>query len=137
MINWEIELDFSSSKECTIISEISITHAEAENSNVNPPVQTREAIQTTGATFKTNNAKLYVPVLILSINNNIKFLENIKQDFKRTISWNKCRFEITTQRKKNNLDYLIDLIFRNVNRLLVFSFKNGNNDPTKHCFHEY
>ena len=33
------------------------------------------------------------------INDNIKFLENIKQVFKREISWNKYRSEITTQRK--------------------------------------
>ena len=36
-----------------------------------------------------NNAKLYVPVVILSINDNIKVLENTKQEFKRTISWKK------------------------------------------------
>ena len=35
--------------------------------------------QTTGATFQINNAKLYVPVVTLSINENVKFLENIKQ----------------------------------------------------------
>ena len=50
---------------------------------------------TTGATFQINNAKLYVPVITLSTNN-IKFLENIKQGSKRTISWNKYRSEITT-----------------------------------------
>ena len=33
-----------------------------------------------------NNAKLYIQVFTLSINDNIKFLENIKQEFKRTIS---------------------------------------------------
>ena len=41
LINCEIEVDLSYSKEC-IISEISITHADAENSNVNLSVQTRE-----------------------------------------------------------------------------------------------
>ena len=39
-------------------------------------------------------------VVTLSINDNIKFLENIKQRFKRAISWNDYRFEITTQPKK-------------------------------------
>ena len=62
----------------------------------------------TGATFQISNTKLYVPVVTLSIDDNIKFLENIKQEFKRTISWNKYRSEITTQPKNNNLDYLID-----------------------------
>ena len=70
--------------------------------------------------------KLYVPVVTLSIDDNIKFLENIKQGFKRRISWNKYRSEITSQTKNNNLDYLIDSTFRNINRLFVFSFKNGN-----------
>ena len=32
------------------------------------------------------DTKHYVPVVYLSINDNIEFLENIKQGFKRTIS---------------------------------------------------
>ena len=47
------------------------------------------AIQTTGAAFQINNAKPCVPVITLSVNDNIKFLENIKQGIKRTISWEK------------------------------------------------
>ena len=92
---------------------------------------------TTSATFQINNAKIYVPVVTFSVNDNIKFLENIKQVFKRTISWNKYRPEITTQTKNNNLDYLIDPTFRNINRLFVPSFKNGNDDPTRDSFDKY
>ena len=73
----------------------------------------------------------------MSVNDNIKFLENINQGFKRTISWNKYRSGITTQTKNNNLDYLIDPLFRNINRLFVLSFKNGNDDPTRNSFDEY
>ena len=40
---------------------------------VNPHVPTAEATQTTGVTFPINNAKLYAPVVTLSINYNIKF----------------------------------------------------------------
>ena len=61
------------------------------------------------------------------MNDNIKLLENLKQGFKRKISWNKYRFEITAQLKNNNLDYVIDSKFRNINRLLFLSFKNGGN----------
>ena len=50
------------------------------------------------------------------------------QVFKRTISWNKYRSEITTQPKNNNLDYLIDPAFKNINRLLALLLKNGNMD---------
>ena len=89
-----------------------------------------QQIQTTGAIFQINNAKLYVPVVTLSINDNIEFLEKIKQGFKRTTSWNKCRSEVTTQPKDNNLDYLADSAFKKINRLFALSYKNGNNDPT-------
>ena len=46
----------------------------------------------------------------------------------------KYRSEITTQTKSNNLDYLIDPTFRNINRLFVLSFRNGNDDPTRNSF---
>ena len=40
--------------------------------------------------------KLYIPVATL-INDNVTFLENIKQEFKRRVSWNKYRSEITAK----------------------------------------
>ena len=107
------------------------------NPDANPPLTAIATIQTTSATFQINNAKLYVPVVTLSKNDNIKLLENIKQGFKRTISWNKYRSEITTQPNNNNLDYLIDPIFRNIKRLFVLSFKNGKDDPTRNYFDKY
>ena len=83
------------------------------------------------------SAKRFVPIVTFSINNNIRFLENIKQRFKRKISWNEYRSEITTQAENNNLDYLIDPAFTDINRLFLLSFKNGNNDPTKDSFDKY
>ena len=85
------------------------------------------------------------------VNDNINFLENIKQLFKkkisclenirqlfqRTISWNKYRSEIRTQPKNNNLDYLIDPKFKNINRLFVLLFENGDDGPTRNYFDEY
>ena len=124
------------SKEC-VISEILIIPRIPRDPDADPPVLGMETIQTTSATFQINNAKLYVPVVTLSINDNIKFLENIKQGFKRTISWNKYRSEITTQPKNNNLDYMIRLTCRNTNRLFVLLFKNESNDPTSNSFEKY
>ena len=73
----------------------------------------------------------------LCLNDSIEFLENIKQGCRRTVSKNKFRAEITTQPKKNNLDYMIDPTFRNVNRFFIFSFKNGEDDPTRDAFDKY
>ena len=132
LTNCEIELDLLWSRYC-VISEISRTHAVPANS----PVPIVEATQTIEATFQINNAKLYVPAVTLSINDNIKFLENIKQGSKTTISWNKYISQITTKPNNNNLDYLIDPTFRNINRLPVLLFKNYDNDPTKGFFDKY
>ena len=83
------------------------------------------------------STKPYVSVVTLSVNDNIKFLENIKQGFKRTISWNKYRSEITTQPNNSNLDYLIDPTLWNINRLFLLSFKFGKNDPTRNSLVKY
>ena len=68
------------------------------NPDVNPAVQKMPEIQTAAARFQINNAKLYIPVVTLSIY--LKVLENRKQGFKKTISWNKHRSEIATETKK-------------------------------------
>ena len=136
LINGERELDLSLSEE-RILSPILITPKIAGNPNARPHVPDREARQTTGATFQITNSKLYVPVVTLSINDNIKFSENINQRFIKTISWNRYRSEITTQPKNNNLDYLIDPTFRKINRLFLLLFKNGSNDPTRDSIDEY
>ena len=69
---------------------------------------------------------MYVPVVTLSAENNNKLLEQLKTGFKRTIKWNKYRSEMSNQTKNNNLSYLIDLTFANVNRLFVLCYKNEN-----------
>ena len=66
------------------------------------------------------------------MNEIIKFVQNIKPLFRKTISWNRYMSEIKTQLKSNKLDYMIDPAFRNINDLFVLSFKNGNNDPTRY-----
>ena len=72
----EIELDLKWTKNC-VISEISRTSVVPAN----PTIPAIAATRIIGATFQINNAKLYVPVVALSIKDNIKFLEN-KRDLK-------------------------------------------------------
>ena len=83
MVNYEIELGLSWSRYC-VITEISRTYGAVPDTN---PDRYQVTSHTTGATFQINNAKPYTPVVAFSINDNIKFLENLKQGFKRTISW--------------------------------------------------
>ena len=116
LINCEIELDLSWKKDCAV--------SEYYN-------------RITGLNSVITITKLYVPVVTLSINDNIKFLENIKQGFKGRVSWNKYISEIKAQTKNNNLDYLIDPTFRNINRLFLLSFQNGDNDPARDSFEKH
>ena len=69
---------------------------------------------------------MYVQVVTLSAENDNKLLVQLKTGFKRTIKWNKYRSELCNQTKNNNLNYLIDPTFTNVNRLFLLSFENKN-----------
>ena len=53
-----------------IKSEISVTSKIAGNRNDTPPARAVAARHETGAIFQINHAKIYVPVVILSINDN-------------------------------------------------------------------
>ena len=63
-------------------------------------------------------------MVTLSAENDNKLLEQLKSGFRRTIKWNKYMSQMSNQNKDNNLNYLIDPKFRNVNRLFVLSFEN-------------
>ena len=133
-IDCEIDLDLTWSKYC-VISEVSRKIREVDPNSDQLTYEVSKA--TTESKFQISIVKLYVPVVTLSINDNIKFLENINQEFKRTVSWNKYRCETTTKINNNNLDHLIDKRLRNINRLFVLSCENGDYDPIKNPFDEH
>ena len=47
--------------------------------------------------FQITDTKLYVPVVTLSKENDIKLLEQLKSGFEKTIKWNKYRSQMTIQ----------------------------------------
>ena len=121
LINCEVSLILSWSATCVITSmEKRILVAGQANRSDSPE----------NATFKITDTKLYFPVITLSAENGNKLLEQLKTGFKRTITWNKYRSKMSNQTKNNNLYYLIDPTFTNVNRLFILSFENehGNDD---------
>ena len=73
-------------------------------------------------TFEIADTKLYVPVVTLSKENDINLLEQLKSGHQRNIKRNKYRSQMTIQPQNNNLNYLIDPTFKNVNRLFVLPF---------------
>ena len=53
----------------------------AANPAALPPTPAESATSKLGAAFQINSVKIYVLIVTLSINGNIKFLENRKQRF--------------------------------------------------------
>ena len=117
LINCEVELILTWFKNCVLIDK----SAREANYGVNPVVY--EIDNPENATFQITDTKLHVPVVTLSKENDIKLLEKLKTGFKKTIKWNKYRSQMTIQNNNNNLNYLIDPTFMNVNRLFVLSFE--------------
>ena len=81
---------------------------------------------TAAATFAITDTRLYVLVATLSAQHNAELLEQLRSDFKRTITWNKCQPKGSSERQNKCLDFLIDPSFQGANRLFVLSFENEN-----------
>ena len=85
LINCEVELILTWSKNC-VLADMTV-NADADPAIVAP----------SGAIFQITDTKLYVPVVTLSKENDIKLLEQLKTGFKRTIKWNKYRSQMSIQ----------------------------------------
>ena len=79
----------------------------------------------TGArTFEITETRLYVPVVTLSTQENINFLQELKPGFKKVINWNKYLSKPELLRRNPNLNYLVERSFQGVNRLFALAFEN-------------
>ena len=116
LISCEVSLELKWNKNCII------TSLEERQVDAGPPVVRDNS--PTGATLAINDCKLYIPVVTLSKDDEIKLLTNLKSGFKREIIWNKYRSQMTTEAITNNLSILIDPTFTNINRLLVLAYQN-------------
>ena len=105
LINCEIELILDWSANCVIIS-------------------TNNANQV--STFTITETNLYVPVVTLSTQDNSKLLPQIKNGFKRTITWNKYLIKPELLAQNANSNHLAEPSFRGINRLFVLAFENDD-----------
>ena len=126
LINCEITLVLSWYKECVLVGRAFRGPPAAAANRVNSP---------TSAKFKITDCKLYVPVVTLSAENDKKLLEQLKSGFRRSIKWNKYMPQMSNENKNNNLNYLTDTTFSNVNRLFVLSFENEDDRPSYYKYY--
>ena len=126
LISCELSLELKWNKNCVITSLEEI--GAGTNRDDSP----------TGATLNINDCKLYIPVVALSKDDEIKLLTNLKSGFKREIKWNKYRSQVFTEAISNNLNILIDPTFTNVDRLFVLAYQvDANNNDNRQSFSEF
>ena len=90
----------------------------------------------TAATFKITDAKLYVPIVTLKIEDNTKLSKLLFEGFKRPIYWNKYKVIF----KNYNEEYIrerIDASFQGVNKLFVLPYASGDNVIDEKPYRKY
>ena len=118
LISSEVSLELKWNKNCVI------TSLKERQVDAGPPVVRDGA--PTGAGLAINDCKLYIPVVTLSKDDEIKLLTNLKSGFTREIIWNKYRSQMTTEAINNNLNILVDPAFTKVNRLFVLPYQTAD-----------
>ena len=77
--------------------------------------------------FNITDCKLYVPVVTLQEKYDNELLEKLKTGIDIDFEWKRYRTQIINQPAANNLNFIIDPTFNNVNRLFVLAFPNEEN----------
>ena len=116
LISCEVSSELKWNKNCVI------TSLEERQLDAGPPVVRDNS--PTGATLAINDCKLYIPVVTLSKDDEIKLSTNLKSGFQREVIWNKYRSQMTMEANNNSLNILIDPTFTNANRLFVLAYQN-------------
>ena len=123
LINSEIELILKWSQNCVLTEKAArVTIPAGHDPDAEPLV---DAINTPSEIKCTvTDCKMYVLVVTLQAEYENKLYEELKTGITVAVTWNKNRSQIVNQPSTNNLNYLIDPTFNNVNRLFVLAFEN-------------
>ena len=119
LISCEVSLELKWNENCVV------TSLENRIINAGPPVIRGNV--PTSATLSITGCKLYIPVVTLSKDDEIKLLTNLKSGCTREREWNKYRSQMSTGAANDNLNILIDPTFTNVNRLFVLAYQTAAN----------
>ena len=77
------------------------------------------------STFAITDAKIYVPVVTLSIEDNAKLSKLLSEGLKRSVYWNKYKiFSNKTYNKNNYIRDLLDASYHGVKRLFVLAYRD-------------
>ena len=96
------------------------------------------------ATFKITDAKLYVPIVTLSAEDNAKLSKLLSEGFKRTVYWNEYNVigneivEIAANNEEKHIRELLNSSCQGVKRLFVLAYNNnGDNNVSVDSYKKY
>ena len=84
--------------------------------------------------FKTTDAKLYVPIITLSAEDNVKLSKLLSDRFKRTVYWDEYKVignkivEIAANNEEKYIRKLLESSCQGVKRLFVLAYNNKEGD---------
>ena len=91
----------------------------------------------TAATFTITDTKLYVPVVTLKTEDNVKVSKLLSKEFKRSVYWNKYKIILKDYAANSNIRERFDASFQGVNKLFVLPYLYGDNITNKNAFIKY
>ena len=122
MINTDIELILKWSQNCVLTEKVT---REAKEATQDPPQDREPPIKCTiDLKLSITDCKLYVPVVTLQEKYENELYEGFKSGISFDFEWGRYRTQIINQPATNNLNFLIDPTFNNLNGLFVLAFPN-------------
>ena len=89
------------------------------------------------ATFAITDTKLYVPVVTLKTEDNVKVSKLLSKEFKRSAYWNKYKIILKDYAANSNIRERFDASFQGVNKLFVLAYLYGDNITNKNALMKY
>ena len=131
LINYKVELSLKSIENCVLTKAPIGTNTNDTGAD--------------SATFEITDAKLYVPIVTLSAQDNAKLWKLLDKGFKRSIYWNKCKVIDNTEvsiDNNNEEKYIRERLvasYQGVKKLFVLAYDNtqGKNEVSIDFFKKY
>ena len=93
------------------------------------------------ATLEVTDAKLYVPGVTLSAEDNVKLVKQLNEGFKRPVYWNKYKVidNKVVENAEKHIRELLDSSYQGVKRLFVLAYDNaaGDDQVSVNSFKKY
>ena len=91
----------------------------------------------TVVTFAITDTNLYVPVVTLKTEDNVKLSKLLNKGFKRSIYWNKYKVILKDYDANSNIRERLDASFQGINKYFVLAYARGDNVTNKNLYRRY